>query len=117
MDVNAVRIHGPVTQANHATSREYIDLAGAAVRDGILGEGVRGALDTLKEIGDYLRDGSMALASSRLCRLNSAPTSVVLRRWKVDCITTSKQSEMHASKQYRACLICSIPKSWTVLKR
>ena len=58
LDVSAVRLHGPVTQPNHVTSREYVDLACAVVRDGILDEGVSGALDTLKENEFFLQDGT-----------------------------------------------------------
>ena len=48
MDVSSVRVHGPITQDNHATTKLYVDQAAAAVRDRILGVGVSDALDTLK---------------------------------------------------------------------
>lgn len=59
MDVSSVRVHGPITQDNHATTKLYVDQAAAAVRNGIV-DGAGPLLDTLKEIGDYLQDGSVA---------------------------------------------------------
>ena len=53
MDVNSVRIHSPTTATmadNNAATKLYVNQAAAVVRDGIVGEGVSGALDTLKEI-------------------------------------------------------------------
>ena len=45
MDVNSIRIHGPITQDNQGATKQYVDTATLAVRDGILGDGVSGALD------------------------------------------------------------------------
>ena len=36
MDVSSVRVHGPITQDNHATTKLYVDQSAAAVRDGIV---------------------------------------------------------------------------------
>ena len=60
MDVSQVRLHAEPTQDNHAATRLYVDTAAETVRTGILGIGVSGALDTLKELGDYLQDGTVA---------------------------------------------------------
>ena len=53
MDVSSVRVHGPITQDNHATTKLYVDQAAASVRDGIV-NGAGPLLDTLKEIESYL---------------------------------------------------------------
>ena len=53
MDVSSVRVHGPITQDNHATTKLYVDQSAAAVRDGIV-NGAGPLLDTLKEIESYL---------------------------------------------------------------
>ena len=59
MDVSQVRLHAEPTQDNHAATRLYVDTAAETVRTGILGIGVSGALDTLKEIEVFLQgDGS-----------------------------------------------------------
>ena len=50
MDVSSVRVRGPITQDNHATTKLYVDQAALAVRNGILGDGICGVFDTLKEL-------------------------------------------------------------------
>ena len=53
MDVSSVRVHGPVTQDNHATTKLYVDQAAAAVRSSIV-DGAEPAYDTLLELQRFL---------------------------------------------------------------
>ena len=75
MDVSSVRVHGPITQDNHATTKLYVDQAAAAVRDGILGVGVSDALDTLKELEVYLT-GEQNMSGGLISQISSIQNQV-----------------------------------------
>ena len=84
MDVSSVRVHGPITQDNHATTKLYVDQAAASVRDGIV-NGAGPLLDTLKEIGDYLQDGSVASGLvSQISSVQSQLDGEIARSLSVD---------------------------------
>ena len=84
MDVSSVRVHGPITQDNHATTKQYVDQSAAAVRDGIV-NGAGPLLDTLKEIGDYLQDGSVASGLvSQISSVQSQLDGEIARSLSVD---------------------------------
>ena len=94
MDVSSVRVHGPITQDNHATTKLYVDQAAETVRTGILGIGVSGALDTLKELGDYLQDGTVASGLvSQLASVQSQISAEVSR-------ASGAEGALHADLAY-----------------
>ena len=75
MDVSSVRVHGPITQDNHATTKQYVDQSAAAVREGILGVGVSEALDTLKELEVYLT-GEQNMSGGLISQISSIQNQV-----------------------------------------
>ena len=75
MDVNSVRVHGPITQDNHATTKLYVDQAAEAVRTGIL-DGAGPALDTLKEIQVYL-EGEPNMSGGLISSISSIQNQVM----------------------------------------
>ena len=111
----------PGTILDHAATRLYVATAVARVRGGIIGAGVSQALDTWKECGDMLQDGS-SVASSLVTQMAavqtqlSAEVSHASTRRK-DCITTFTQIELHAFKQWRPCLLSLLPNSTIAYKR
>ena len=74
MDVSSVRVHGPITQDNHATTKLYVDQAAAAVRDGIV-NGAGPALDTLKEIEQYL-NGEPNVSGGLISQISSVQSQL-----------------------------------------
>ena len=74
MDVNSVRVHGPITQDNHATTKLYVDQSAAAVRDGIV-NGAGPALDTLKEIEQYL-NGEPNVSGGLISQISSVQSQL-----------------------------------------
>ena len=94
MDVSQVRLHAEPTQDNHAATRLYVDTAAETVRTGILGIGVSGALDTLKELGDYLQDGTVASGLvSQLASVQSQISAEVSR-------ASGAEGALHADLAY-----------------
>ena len=83
-EFNSVTVHAPVTQELHAATKAYVDQAAAAVRDGIV-DGAGPALDTLKEIGEYLQDGSVATSIvSQLGSIQAQLDGEIARSFTVD---------------------------------
>jgi len=95
MQVNSVTVHAPVTELKHAATKGYVD----AVRDGILGDGVSGALYTLKEIGDYLNDGSVA--SSVVSQLTSVQSQLNAEISRASGAEGALQSDLENEKGLR----------------
>ena len=75
MDVNSVRIHGPVTQDNQAATKLYVDTAAETVRTGILG-GAGPALDTLREIEVFLQGDDTNVSASLVNQLSSVQSQL-----------------------------------------
>lgn len=95
LDVNQVRIHAEPTQDNHAATRLYVN----TVRDGILGDGVSGALDTLKELGDYLQDGSVS--SGLVSQLTSVQTQVTAEVVRASAVEGGLRADLTAERGAR----------------
>ena len=113
MDVSSVRVHGPITQDNHATTKLYVDQSAAAVRDGIV-NGAGPALDTLKEIEQYL-NGEPNVSGGLISQISSVQSqldSEVMRAMGAGPYSAiSNQREIIASRKQQILMLGSFTRS------
>ena len=99
MDVSSVRVHGPITQDNHATTKLYVDQAAAAVRDGIV-NGAGPALDTLKEIEVFLQ-GEPNVSAGLVTMVGSVQSQLGAEINRATGIELALRTDLNAERDLR----------------
>jgi hypothetical protein len=107
IEVNNVVIHSPGPfDSNQAVPKSYVD----NIRDTIMGEDVSEALDTLKELGNYLQDSEVA--GGIVAQLNAVKDSVTL---EVQRATTAEATLIYENSA-RVANVLEIKDSLTYLE-
>ena len=107
MDVSSVRVHGPITQDNHATTKLYVDQAASAVRDSIV-SGAGPALDTLKEIESFLQGDATNVSAGLVNQLSTLQAQVSAEVSRASTAEGMLQSDLANEQAIRSAAIVSL---------